>query len=160
VPGQILASADVNSWFVPLAAPKLSDTSRPSTTTLANDPALALPLAANATYWFMTEVIYEAPNPAGDLKFQWTVPAGAVLNGQFLFRIFGGGDDLHSPITAGALQTTNGSGAGVNLVLGAFGTIIMSSTAGNLNFQWAQNTSNATPTIVHTGSGLMAWRTG
>ena len=50
VPGQILTSSDVNNWLAPNVAVKASDQSVASSTTLVNDTALVLNLAANATY--------------------------------------------------------------------------------------------------------------
>lgn len=157
--GQVLASADVNNWFVPLAGLKTGNQSVTSSTTFVNDTALVVSCAASASYAWWSAVAFEAAS-GGDMKFQWTIPAGASIAGTLLYRTMTPGDSVHTLLSASNPVQTPGSGAGVGLGLTAFGTLIMGSTAGNLQFQWAQNTSNSTATIVRTGSVLIATRIG
>src|ERR1700733_4519961 len=77
-PGEVLASADVNSWFVPLAGYKAGSTSRASTTAQSNDPDLIITVAANAIYEFVLWLNYEGGTQgSSDLKMGLAVPASA-----------------------------------------------------------------------------------
>ena len=157
--GEVLTASDVNSWFVPLAAVKPGDTSIASSTSLTNDPDLVLAVASNATYRVDAFLDYEGnTNGSGDFKAQFTVPSGATL----AYTHFGlnGSGNVGSPtiLAASASYTyaTNGSGVKQGIVI--TGTLIVSSTSGNLQLQWAQGESNSTATILHAGSSLMARR--
>jgi len=148
----------VNSWFVPLVAYKGSDQSVTSSTTPVNDSALFVPLVANATYWFAAFIDYEGgTGGSSDLKWNYTVPAGANMRATASYRNTSGTAVTWNLMNASqSIAGTNGAGN----VLGAsvFGTIAMSSTAGNVQMQWAQNTSSGTATIVHTGSVILCNR--
>ena len=54
--------------------------------------------------------------------------------------------------------TFGSNGAGNSRTLVAEGTVLTSTTAGTLQFKWAQGTSNGTATIVHAGSALVLWQ--
>jgi hypothetical protein len=157
LPGQVLASADVNNWFVPLVAQKTSNQSVTSSTTPVNDTQLVLTFAINTTYWLQGVILFDAAN-GGDIKINFTIPAGATMNCQGNYRITGTGVDV-SWITMNASQLAAlGNGAGSTQALSFFGPVAMSSTAGATQMVWAQNTSNATATRVLTGSVIMATR--
>jgi hypothetical protein len=161
VPGQVLASADVNSWFVPLVAYKTSDQNVASSTTLVNDTALFLPVAANAFYWFQSVLQYKGgTSGSSDMKWQWNVPSGATLRyaANYLSAAF-------------SVQVGDGKVAGVSYAAGTNGTtnpftvqvsghLAVGATAGNLQLQWAQNTSNGTATTVGQSSVVMLTRIG
>jgi hypothetical protein len=163
--GQVLASADVNNWFVPLAAFKPSLQAVTSSTTLVNDTQLFLPVAANAQYFFLLYLSYDGGTQgSSDLKFQFTGPSGGNASFSYLYYPTSGGVGANTNIA----RTTNLStpvpigtdGAGVLLVAYMIGTLTTASTSGTLQFQFAQNTSSATATTVHTGSALIAHRIG
>lgn len=159
VPGEILASSDVNTWFVPKAIVKPSDTPRSSTTTMTNDPDLVLPLGGNSTYEITGVIFYDGPTAgSSDLKFTFTVPSGS--NGQY----FAGHQNL-SGAFAGAFQnnwtdtvTANTNGVGTIMCVAIQGIEVTGGSAGNLTLQWAQNTSNGTNTHVKAQSYLVATR--
>lgn len=164
VTGQVLTASDVNLWFVPLVVTKASDTSRTSNTTLAADPELVLAIAANALYDFSCYINYEgAATGAGDLKWNFTVPAGATLRYQSVSVNTVG---TLSPLLIGPTWTgsstnsagTNGAGNAMSLVM--TGQLDTAGTSGSITLQWAQNASSATSTIVHTQSQLRLQRTG
>jgi hypothetical protein len=159
VPGQVLASADVDTWFVPLAAVKAGDESATSNTTLHNDLDLHVPVAASSTYEFSCYLFFQA-FAGGDIKWTWTGPAGIVLVYDALHNE-GGGTLLNASATTYGLAsagTAAGGGAGVNEALVMRGTCIVSGTAGSLQLQWAQQTSSGTATIVKAGSHLVLRR--
>ena len=155
--GTRITAALLNS-IAPLSVIKPSDQSVTSSTVLVNDSALFLPVVASATYFFMSSLDFEgAAIGTGDLKIEWTVPAGATLR-----------FDLHGVNTASSSYsstftdtTTISLGTtGAASLRGATmaGSLVMSSTAGNLQLKWAQNTSSATATIVHAQSTVALWR--
>lgn len=153
--GQVLAAADVNSWFVPLVAVKTSDQSATSNTALFGDSALFVACAANATYRVHANILYEGGTlNASDLKWQWSFPSGATWTFHYL-GVTPGGLTTVGLVGSGATTFASGSvGAGNYRAVEFVGTLVTSSTAANLAFNWAQNTSNGTPTIVHALSFL------
>jgi hypothetical protein len=64
--GQVLTAALVNQWLASRAAVKGSNTSRSSTTTLADDPHLTLAVDANCIYVLELGLLYDGAT-AGDL---------------------------------------------------------------------------------------------
>jgi hypothetical protein len=160
-PGQVLAAGDVNNWFVPLNAYKAADQSVTSSTTLANDNALFVSVAANCTYTLQLDLFYEgAAAGTGDLKWNFTSPSGTTgLTGTPAY--FGTDTNIHGAafVALGSTFTTLGTnGAGVIKYALTTGTLVTSSTAGTLQFQWAQNSSSGTATKVRAGSNLCVWR--
>ena len=60
-------------------------------------------------------------------------------------------------ITASKVQTVNSTAT--RMVFWG-GKLSMSTTAGDVNLQWAQNTSSATPTTMEAGAFLIVWEEG
>ena len=165
--GQVLSAADVNAWFVPIAVNKLTTTSRNTTTTLADDPDLVLPLAANALYHLNGVIFYDGATMAvntdpGGLKWSFTVPAGTT--GQYfaahmnLSNAFTGAYALNWTDTGTAV--TLGSGLSPGLAATFTGFIDTAGTAGNMTYRWAQNTSSGTNTKMLLNSYLTIQRIG
>lgn len=134
-----------------------------SSTALTNDTHLVLPVAANATYILDGFFDYDGvlgPNN-GDIKFDWTVPAGATMT----WSPFGNpSNDVTQKLnsnqgTATTVLTlgTYGTG-GQHTSARPFGYIAVAGTAGNLQLRWAQNVSNATSTTMYTGSWIRLQR--
>ena len=148
--------ASISAITVPQFALKTADQSVTSNTTLQNDTALVLPVAANAKYRFESYLDYEASG-AGALKWQWSVPSGGTLR----YAKIGINTGLTAEVvtlTGSAIWTAGGGGAGSLQGIHMAGTLIMGSSAGNLQLLWAQNASSTTPTIVHAQSLLALWR--
>jgi len=157
-PGQVLSATDCNNWFMPMTAVKTSDQSVTSNTTLVNDTALVLTPATNATYWLSIYINFEGANAAGFFKLGWGVPTGALLRYQPIYQGTGGSAVVQNTNTATDTPSANTLGAGNTCAMSAVGTLIMGSTSGVVQFKWAQNTSNATATIVHAQSAFMLQR--
>jgi hypothetical protein len=155
VPGQVLASADINSWFVPLVAVKGSDQSVTSSTTLVNDTALLLSLAANATYYFRLDLQIVA-NDTAQFKSQFTGPAGASMAASMLGFNTGATFGMTTRSLAATVVFTGNAAAVVPFFW--WGNVTTVGTAGSFQYQWAQNTSNGTACTVKAGSQLLAWR--
>jgi hypothetical protein len=158
IPGQILASSDVNTWFVGRYAYKSADQSVTSSTTLVNDSALALAIDANATYMFQMYLDYEGGTlGASDFKFSFLLPATATLRYSHI-----------NPSTTGVVVCSTNTGAGLTVPgtggagalqgVTCLGTLNNGATPGTLQLQWAQATSSGTSTIVHAQSYMVLIR--
>jgi hypothetical protein len=150
-----LLDADLLMSMLPLEARKSVSTGRPSTTTVTADPELQVQVAANAEYSFSAYIRYSG-DQTGDFKCQFTGPSGST--GSWGARTMSTGatlatdasDAIRTPIGAtkaiGCISTTAGQTFNVQ------GRLITSSTAGTFSFDWAQNVSNATATVVEADS--------
>jgi hypothetical protein len=158
--GQVLASADVNTWFVPLAVIKPADTGRVNTTSMTGDPDLLLPVVAAASYYIGGVIFYDGPAAgSSDIKWTFTIPSGA--SGQYAAAR----QNLSASYVGafafswGDTVTANTSGTGTIMVIGVQGLLQTTSTAGSLRLSWAQNTANPTTnTHVKAQSFLTAQR--
>lgn len=132
-----------------------------SSTTLQNDDALVLAVAANCTYTFRVWIMAtDATDATGDIKFGFTFPTAAVCHfsgkGPHSLMAVGGafGDGEYiarNTATSGSTVATYGlsqSVIGIELT----GLLIVGANAGNLQLQWAQNASDANATTVQAGS--------
>jgi hypothetical protein len=161
--GEVLSASDVNSWFVPLAAIKASDTGRSSTTVLAADPDLVLAAAASAQYDVRAVIRYKGgTNGSSDAQFQINVPSGA--SGFWIAQrqnISGGGGVIgFADQSFGAALNAGTSGTGNTQQIIISASVTTSASTGNITVLWAQNTSSGTATTVMTGSYIVAQRIG
>ncbi|MFJ8687200.1 hypothetical protein [Micromonospora wenchangensis] len=133
---------------------KTADTSRSSTTTLAADPDLTVPVIAGATY-MLSAYIAHTYDAACDFKFSWSGPAGATMtNWQADWRTTDGTEISGAFAAIGSVvPITSGSGT-LSQPLWAHGVLIIGGTAGTFALTWAQNTSSANAAIVRAGSTL------
>ncbi|MES2058166.1 MAG: GDSL-type esterase/lipase family protein [Pseudomonadota bacterium] len=136
----------------PVRVPKSNDTSVISSTVLAADPELFVPLGANSLTVLRGRINYSAAL-AGDLKLRLSGPAAASV--QINRRAILPTATAYSGI---AIDTDY---SGSDIVLdGSAGsglfefdaTIRNGAAAGNFTVNWAQNTSSATATILKAGS--------
>lgn len=142
----------------PVFARKTSDETVNNSATLQNDDQLALAVEASVVYRLeMMLIVNSGTTP--DFKFAWTYPSSLTMfySAHIASPAGGGtGSDLNGPYietTVPALGTL-----GSDQILRADGIVIVSSTAGTLQLQWAQNTANASNTTVKTGSHLILRR--
>lgn len=126
--------------------------------TVQNDNELFLALAANEVWEFTLFLWYDS-GTTPDIKATFTVPSGATL------------EWTHQGVdAAGSAQTENatfaatternffGNGVGSTRFIRITGIVVNGATPGNLQFQWAQNTSNGSNTTVHANSTLKAYK--
>ena len=143
---------------------KAGDTPRASTTVLANDPDLSLPVPANSKWWVEMFIAASAVS-AADIKTAWSVPAGATGNR----RISGPGSTSNDALSDNVTSRWGVHGFTSAMVYGArsggnqfqFQEICMvtvAGTAGNIVLQWAQQVSDATATTVYADSYIRARR--
>jgi hypothetical protein len=136
---------------------KGSDTGRSSNTTTSADPTLKVTLPANKYYLLTSVIIYTGVSGA-DLKGGIYGPSGGFFRG------------LHwaAPLDASGtanLVNMNAVGFGNGYGFGTIGTgvemtallvgLVYSGAGGDVGFEWAQFTSNATATTLKSDSTLM-----
>jgi hypothetical protein len=144
-----------STWH--LIARKTADESRTSNTTFTDDAHLSLAVAANEVWQFQYMLITQG-STAGDFKFQWTFPAGAIASvnstlvgttGANTTYILDSGTSPLGPVTGdGTASATSPR------IVWIAGFIINGGSAGNFTLQWAQNSSSATASTLRTNSAL------
>ena len=128
---------------------------------LVNDTAHLVALLANASYGFQCTLYYKGGTAgASDLKWTFTVPSGSTLRYGASYNSTGltGQVSINHVGTDVVAAGTNGTGNVLAITMQ--GSLTTSSTTGNLQLQWAQNTSSGTATTVGTGSVLVLTRIG
>lgn len=102
------------------------------------------------TTWAVTYVLrFTAPNPNGDLKLQLTGPAGFAYHFTSA-RVDATGATVLIDDSTGTL-TVQGGGATVRTVI-VNATVVGGLVTGLVNLQFAQNTANATATVITANS--------
>jgi hypothetical protein len=121
---------------------KTADETVSSDSTLSNDSQLSMSVEAGASYAFDSVVFFNT-NGTANYKGQWTVPTGALLTFQCTGYSLAGTFGIFWNTDA-SLQTMQGNATPRPHAMS--GTLIVAGTAGNITWQWAQNTSNASNT--------------
>jgi hypothetical protein len=133
-----------------LFARKSADETVNNSATYQADDHLVVAGAASITYAVVLNMIVNS-GTTPDIKVRFTLPAGATATNWSVHL-------TQSGATATIASMTTGSGVGTAAVdegLLFLGLIIMSTTAGNIQVDWAQNTANASNTIVRSNSYLL-----
>lgn len=161
--GQKLTAAMLQQ-LVPLRATLTSDvTLTASSTTLQDVTGMVVTPAVSTTYELEGVIFYDTSGTP-DIKFAFTYPTGATFSWGPAGLKFDG-SDFQSHFTAvhrEASPTSTpvaGLGSGTEVTVHIQGKLVMGSTAGNLQLQAAQNTSNASDTIVKADSWIRLWKT-
>ncbi|MFD9368770.1 hypothetical protein ACFWA6_13850 [Streptomyces sp. NPDC060020] len=149
----------------PVTVVKSANTTRASTTTLASDPHLVLPVTAGATYLLDGFLEYDGNfGGTGDLKLDWTLPAGATIRWAALGNASGDTTQKYASTSAAAGTTLSvgtygvaGAG-GVRNAASPRGYLTVAGTAGNITLRWAQQSSHATGTTLYAGSWIRLLR--
>jgi hypothetical protein len=116
-----------------------------TSTTLANVSGMSSTLAINTTYSFRGLIHYTAATTT-DYKFAFTVPSGATIRVTWLYRNTSAAIVLGETTASGGSLDADGLGTTTPGVIAFWGSVIMSSTAGDLQFQHALRTSTGTNT--------------
>lgn len=155
--GGRLTAAQVQG-VAPYAVIKGADESVTSSTSLQDDDALFLALPANSQWLFKAFILYEGGTlGSSDLKCYWSMVSGASLDYHAQYLSTGGTAQIGVGHTGPDVLSAGTAGAGTRRAISIQGTLLVGSEAGNVQFVWAQNTSSATPTIVHAQSSLELW---
>jgi len=144
----------VNGKMSGLLVGKSVDTSRASTTTFTSDPHLQVAVAANAVVDMEVHGLYQAG--AGLMSFRFTFPSGNMDAASW--RYDPGTDEWAAvvglPVASPAQFVVGLAGTGGNVPFTLSATVFIGSLGGTLALQWAQNISNATPTILRRGTKM------
>jgi hypothetical protein len=139
--------------YVPAWTPvkKTADETRNSDATITADDTLAFAMAANTSYLIRGRVLFStAATP--DYQYDWNAPSGASIRIAVSTLNAGGVNALGGADTALATARTSvGNLAGDGWV-DFEGLVSNGDNAGDLEFRWAQNTSDAGDTTVRSGS--------
>lgn len=155
VSGEVLTADDVDVYLKnTIFARKTATESVTSSTALQDDNELTVSVAANSVYEVTLMLIYDGAT-GGDLKFDFTGPSGATMNGVALRLGQGaatGDDDAQSTFVMGTPEGVGALGTGSNAGMVFHGLLDLSATAGTFKLQWAQATSSGTATRVFADS--------
>lgn len=164
VDDEVLTFDIVNRYFVQQhSVIKQADETVTSSITPQSDDELFVPLLANSQYFIEFFIIYDTIQ-AADLTIKFTGPAGATFDWTH------GGLGTSATTSVGTVsrnyRTLADSGsiggpavaAGTNAIIPGEGRAVTAGTAGNLTFQWAQNTTSVTGSIVRARSVMIAQR--
>ena len=136
---------------------KSADESVTSSTTLQDDDDLLLAVGTNEI-WVVELVLIVKSNAAADFKWAWTDPASATSIRWTIYRNTSGtlvadfGDATASALAVSMASATVPYPVPMHEIV----VIETAGTSGNLQLQWAQNTSDGTATQVLKGSHLRA----
>lgn len=152
--GSVLSAIINESRIIPVR--KLLDQTR-TNNTLTNDTELFVPVVATGVYLLESHIVQNS-GTTPDFKVGWTFPTGLTMSWRCIAV------DTTSAIvsTGGFDQTTVVSFGGIagDAHISLYGTVTAGANAGTLQLQWAQNTTNASNTIVRAGSTLWLTRIG
>ena len=144
-------SADDWNLFIPTWSLKTSDETVNNSATLQNDDALFGAVAASATYLLRCHIVQNSGATPG-FKLSVSLPSGATwYPGKFICGSAVANQQFGVMSTAAISGIT---GAAANSVVDFEAAIVISTTAGSAQLQWAQNTANGSDTIVRAGSWL------
>lgn len=141
------------------AVRKATDSSKTSDTTLATESDMTMALAPATNYALTGMIIFDA-SQTGDIKLalniagtgstiQWTGTGPASSHTSAV----GVSSVTTQQATSGFTLAWGGAGAGVPIVVPITG-LVKTQDLSTLTLTWAQNTSDATPTILKNGSWL------
>lgn len=144
--------------MIPVVIRKPADTSRTSTTTVADDPDLTFKLGANSIYFVEFMIRYAAPGASGTAGFKtaWNVPSDAaglrtcMGPGSSATDTLADNISMHSGVHGYSTTITYGSrSTSTSNQLWAIETAVVTmTTAGPCALQWSQQTSNVAATKV------------
>lgn len=133
-----------------IPAVKTADETVNGSSTLQNDDFLLWAVEAGATYDLDLKV-HISTGATPNFKFGWTYPSGLTM----AVGVVGYDTTPVVVSNSGYDQTTvvaMGPGTAPERLVTVSARVLVSSTPGTLQFQWAQNTSNPSNTIVRAGS--------
>jgi hypothetical protein len=126
---------------------KTTDTARLATVTVANDPEMFVSLEANTIYYVEMFLAYRG-STSGDFRSCWGIPTGATGFRWCLGEAIAGTDRESTSMRTGGHNLTSelvygGHTSGV-ITCGWETLYVVTTTAGTLNFKWAQGSSDGT----------------
>ncbi len=138
---------------------------------LANDDTLLWAVGVSDRWFFQAMLTFTAADSGGtsttaDAQIGWSVPTGGAMqwgalgNATNTFSGYGAAATTNSPLTLLTAASASAQGA----IAGSWGVSVTGFYtgdgvhSGNVNLQWAQNTSNAATLLLAKNSTLILWR--
>lgn len=132
-----------------------------SSTVLQNVTGMVVAMPTVGTFSFRGVFYYDVA-AAADIKFAFTVPAGVALRWGGVGAATGGGGtgdgQWGTAAASGTALAFGGGGVGTVLHCHVEGEYVAGGTAGNLQLQAAQNTGDASVSLVVARSRFEVWR--
>ena len=135
------------------AAFKSSDETVNNSSTLQNDDDLLVAIGASEIWSFEIDIFFDS-GTTPDIKFALSGPSGATG----LWSFVEVSSNVTKSIDGSSSASRDGGGAGFVRQTRITGYISNSTNAGNIQLLWAQNTADASDTIVKAGSRFIATR--
>ncbi len=170
--GQIPTAGGIGSaGFAKLVIRTGDSSTISSNNVLASDDTLLWAVGASDRWFFQAFLTFTGADSGGaaataDVQVGWSVPTGGAMqwgalgNTGSTFAAYGATATASSPIavlTAASAFAQGGAAVSWGMSLAGFYTGD-GSHAGNVNLQWAQNTSNAATLLIAKNSSLVLWR--
>ena len=133
---------------------KTADESVSSSTTLQNDDILKIALAASDAVEFSAVMFVSSTSATPDFKMTFTVPSGASVR-WFAEWFDGVAYQSSSIVTSSGTTATFTITANTLGMVKLTGIVVNGSTAGDLQLQWAQNSSNSAAVKVEQRSFIL-----
>jgi len=137
------------NFIRPLPARKAADQSIASNTSLQNATDMVLPIGVSETWWYHLAAVFTVPG-APDMKVHWATPSGATGHHWIV------GDGVSNRDVIANDLVVAGTGGGMTMDL--YATVINSTTAGNVQFQFAQFASDASAVVMLANAVLIGQR--
>ena len=163
--GQRIRASDFNAAIdaAVQTAYQSADQTRNNNTTYLSSPDLVLPMLANGVYAFDASILYDT-NSTADFKHKALLPSGAVVDRVATWTNTTSGTAVDSVVAHDALTSwdyaSGGVAGGTIMCARPCGLITVGATPGTLTIQFAQNTANASNTILKRGSWVSLRRVG
>jgi hypothetical protein len=136
---------------------KNSDQSVTSSTTLVNDTQLTWPVSANTNYVFSMDLVYTGA-ATGNLKVGWGTPSGATMSWSAVGLDTSLGYKNVANLAAGTTSNFGAVSTTIGRLVQLTGYLHVDVTAGTFVLKWAQDTSNASSTVMRAGSAGIVYR--
>lgn len=140
----------------PVAVRKNADTSR-TNDTLTADPDLSIPVGANESWTFIVDFVVLTTNNAPDVKFCLTGPSGATVTWNAYATNVTDGVITYIAATAGGTPVAIDMSSNKPQLVHITGTVSGTYSAGNVTLDWAQNVTNASPTVLKAASSMVGY---
>lgn len=127
-----------------------------NTTTLAGDDQMVIAPTVSAVYEVRVHLIYNSGATPG-FKTQISLPSGWTANG-WSFLVKGSGTAVATGLAGSSAAVSGIVGQGADATYDSWGLLISSATSGSVRVQFAQNTANASDTLLKAGSYISARR--
>lgn len=144
--GQKITASRLNS-VLPIIRVKSADETVTSNASPQDDDDLVAAVEADTTYLIMAYLVWTSTSATPDFRLDFTVPTNAAIPQRSFFAQPTGNTSTTGTIDTGTTQSADGDDtrASVNGRMAGWlvGTLVVGSTAGNLQLRWAQGTSDS-----------------